>query len=263
MSGEPLPPLAGVDPSLAGVVLRACAHDRGARFASATELREALEALAGGGGHAPKAGPAPAGAPNVAAAFAATGSAPAAAYAARDAGEGTARTEGTAGVFMSGFAEEPPGEADGAEGTEGVFAAGPDGVSETEYGYFKEGEIMPGVKNAKRVFREWGLIAFICFSILVIYVAFVLTADNDNSMKEEPIAELKEESFSNLGLRELPISEIPGDTERLFLDGNQIIDISALSGLTDLTRLYLWGNPLTERQVNELRNALPKCKIIF
>jgi Leucine-rich repeat (LRR) protein len=49
----------------------------------------------------------------------------------------------------------------------------------------------------------------------------------------------------------------------LYLWANQIVDISALSGLTDLTELDLWGNPLTERQVNELRNALPKCKIIF
>jgi hypothetical protein len=45
MSGEPLPPIPGADPSLNEIVLKACACDRGARFACALEMREALDTL--------------------------------------------------------------------------------------------------------------------------------------------------------------------------------------------------------------------------
>ncbi|MDR2355899.1 MAG: Ig-like domain-containing protein [Clostridiales Family XIII bacterium] len=132
MSGEPLPPLAGVDPSLTDIVLRACAYDRSARFASPTEMREALELVAGGGSYAYEAP-----------ARAEAGAGSAAAYAAYGAGEGTLGTEGTAGVFSgdaeatvdlektdgtqgvfaADFTEDAFREADKTEGTEGVFAA--------------------------------------------------------------------------------------------------------------------------------------------
>jgi serine/threonine protein kinase len=45
MSGETLPQLTDVAPELERIVRKACAFDRSARFASATEMREALEAL--------------------------------------------------------------------------------------------------------------------------------------------------------------------------------------------------------------------------
>jgi len=48
MGGEAVPPLAGVDPALSEIILRACAYDRHARFATATEMREAMEAYTGG-----------------------------------------------------------------------------------------------------------------------------------------------------------------------------------------------------------------------
>ncbi len=52
-SGEPLPPPAQADPALAAVVLKACAWDPAARYASPAKMRQALEALT--------AAPAPAG----------------------------------------------------------------------------------------------------------------------------------------------------------------------------------------------------------
>jgi serine/threonine protein kinase len=58
MRGEALPPITGVALELNDIVLRACSFDRSARFASATEMREALEKLSTGGKHfAPVATP--------------------------------------------------------------------------------------------------------------------------------------------------------------------------------------------------------------
>ena len=48
VKGEALPPIAGIDPSLNAVVLKACAYDRRARFSLASEMCEALEAVASG-----------------------------------------------------------------------------------------------------------------------------------------------------------------------------------------------------------------------
>jgi serine/threonine protein kinase len=54
MRGEVLPPIDNANPSLNAIVLKACAFDRSARFSTASEMREALEAIAGGGSYAPK-----------------------------------------------------------------------------------------------------------------------------------------------------------------------------------------------------------------
>jgi serine/threonine protein kinase len=53
MSGEPLPPIGNIDPALSAIVLKACAYDRKARFASASEMKETLESIAGGRNLAP------------------------------------------------------------------------------------------------------------------------------------------------------------------------------------------------------------------
>ncbi|MCL2301035.1 MAG: protein kinase [Firmicutes bacterium] len=49
MKGEALPPLKDVPPALNDIIQRACAYDRRARFATASELRQALEAFADSG----------------------------------------------------------------------------------------------------------------------------------------------------------------------------------------------------------------------
>jgi serine/threonine protein kinase len=54
MNGEPIPDLQGADPRLNAIVLKACAYDRKERFSSPTEMREALETVAGIKGYAPE-----------------------------------------------------------------------------------------------------------------------------------------------------------------------------------------------------------------
>jgi len=51
--------------------------------------------------------------------------------------------------------------------------------------------------------------------------------------------------------------------ETLYLNDNLISDITALKELTNLKTLWLDGNPLTQQQINELKEALPNCDIRF
>ena len=44
---------------------------------------------------------------------------------------------------------------------------------------------------------------------------------------------------------------------------NQLTDVKGLENLTQLTHLDLEGNPdLTKAQIDELKKALPKCRIL-
>ncbi|MCL2634543.1 MAG: leucine-rich repeat domain-containing protein [Oscillospiraceae bacterium] len=56
---------------------------------------------------------------------------------------------------------------------------------------------------------------------------------------------------------------IPQNVTHLSLWGNQITDISTLSGLTNLMWLRLWGNPVTQGRIDELQAALPNCFISY
>lgn len=51
--------------------------------------------------------------------------------------------------------------------------------------------------------------------------------------------------------------------ETLDLSGNNIRTLQPLMNMDGLKRLNLKGNPLTEEQVDELREALPDCGIVF
>jgi Leucine-rich repeat (LRR) protein len=49
---------------------------------------------------------------------------------------------------------------------------------------------------------------------------------------------------------------------RLYLNVNQLTDVKGLEKLTNLKVLYLRYNPdLTKAQIDELKKALPKCRI--
>jgi len=54
MRGEPLPLIKGIHSSLNAILQKVCAYDRKARFSSPTEMREALETVAGKGNLVPK-----------------------------------------------------------------------------------------------------------------------------------------------------------------------------------------------------------------
>ena len=48
----------------------------------------------------------------------------------------------------------------------------------------------------------------------------------------------------------------------LYLSWNKLTDVKGLEKLTQLKELYLRGNPdLTKAQIDQLKKALPKCKI--
>ena len=49
----------------------------------------------------------------------------------------------------------------------------------------------------------------------------------------------------------------------LWLGDNQLTDVKGLEKLTQLEKLFLYGNPaLTKAQIDELKKALPNCKIL-
>jgi Leucine-rich repeat (LRR) protein len=51
--------------------------------------------------------------------------------------------------------------------------------------------------------------------------------------------------------------------KRIYLHSNQIQDISSLSSLTNMLYLDLRNNPVPQHQVENLKEALPKCYIYF
>ena len=71
-----------------------------------------------------------------------------------------------------------------------------------------------------------------------------------------------------LGLAGNKISDIgaleglTGLTE-LYLEFNQISDIGVLNNLTNLTELRLYGNQISETQSEELKSALPDCRVVL
>lgn len=47
------------------------------------------------------------------------------------------------------------------------------------------------------------------------------------------------------------------------VEHNQINNISPLLSLTNLEKIYLGSNPLSQAQVDELKAALPNCEVYF
>ena len=91
------------------------------------------------------------------------------------------------------------------------------------------------------------------------------------TISENSISDISMLSFPNMTFLQIKdnnisdISALSGFSAltSLVLENNSISDVSALKGLTNLRRLYLEGNPLTEHQIDELRKALPECEIFF
>ena len=82
----------------------------------------------------------------------------------------------------------------------------------------------------------------------------------------EPLAGLK--ALEVLSLERNEITDISalaglGRLKRLYLSRNQIRDVSALSGLKNLYELELHGNPISQAEVDALRQALPNCRVEF
>ena len=79
----------------------------------------------------------------------------------------------------------------------------------------------------------------------------------------EPVRiDLYEKGITNKQLKEMIESgEIPGDVSEMNLYGNEISDVTPLASLTNLSVLFLGGNPISQKQVDELQKALPNCTI--
>ncbi len=90
----------------------------------------------------------------------------------------------------------------------------------------------------------------------------VLAADK-KPLIADPIVEkaVREELKKPTGeLTKADLEKVKG----LNLSRNGLTDVTGLEKLTKLTELDLYGNPdLTKAQIDELKKALPKCRIYF
>ena len=93
-----------------------------------------------------------------------------------------------------------------------------------------------------------------------------ISFENNQNLDLSPLASLKQ--LYRLSLTVKPELDLNIVTElkqlkELWLDRNQLTNVSALAELTKLKWLYLNRNPdLTKAQIDELKKALPKCKIV-
>lgn len=74
--------------------------------------------------------------------------------------------------------------------------------------------------------------------------------------------------LSNMGLKEIPPFLLDGDIfmrlSVLNLSGNLLTDVSALSGLKDLTRLWLNKNQITESSHKCLHPLIDRgCEVLY
>ena len=89
----------------------------------------------------------------------------------------------------------------------------------------------------------------------------------DNQLTEMPKELEKLTQLKYLYIYDNQLTDLKGlekltQLEELFLDGNQLSDLKGLEKLTQLKVLNLKGNPdLTKAQIDELKKALPNCKI--
>lgn len=105
-----------------------------------------------------------------------------------------------------------------------------------------------------------------------------LTADESADVIEKeirkavnrPRGELNKEfltEVTQLDIAEYQLTDISSlaalkNLQTLYLDNNQLMDISPLMGLTQLKSLSLLFNPnLTKVEIDKLQNALPNCRI--
>ena len=76
------------------------------------------------------------------------------------------------------------------------------------------------------------------------------------------------EKVTRLELRVKKLTDVRGlqkltQLKFLFLEDNKLTDVKGLEKLTQIENLWLDNNPdLTKAQIDELRKALPKCKIL-
>lgn len=68
---------------------------------------------------------------------------------------------------------------------------------------------------------------------------------------------------SGLGLKDISAAAGFACVEKMDLSNNNISDLTPLYGLDTLTELKLSGNKLSTGQINELKNALPNCNVIY
>ena len=81
-----------------------------------------------------------------------------------------------------------------------------------------------------------------------------------------PLAKLT--SLESLWLDSTPVSDLTPlsglkNLKQLNLYGTQVRELAPLAKLTSLQELDLYGMPVSEEQVEELRQALPNCKITW
>ena len=125
-----------------------------------------------------------------------------------------------------------------------------------------EREAEPRSLRSRTQKKEWNEPVFFQDAKLEVALRTALEKP-EGTVTGKEVASLVELVAEDLGIRDLSGLEHATNLTKLYLTGNQVTDVRLLAKLTNLRDLWLVGNEISDDQQAMLKTALPRCKIKF
>jgi len=130
--------------------------------------------------------------------------------------------------------------------------------------YIELGGVKIGIDERRVEIRECGLTSIDGIQRMTRLSVLILSGNNISDIS--PLSEMTHLTTVNLSGNHITDLSALGSLKNLawlIISNNQIADITPLLGLTSLRNLYINGNPVSNDDVERLRDALPKCSVVF